>query len=95
MAEELSISLKIAGAEIKVKTKPEEEAILRTAARILNDKFKEFQQTYHIDDRGYIMTMLAFGSMVEKMKGDNQLSENNILFDDKLKELHKIIDNIQ
>ncbi len=95
MSEELSISLKIAGAEIEVKTKPEEEAILRTAAKNLNDKFKEFQQTYHIDDRGYIMTMLAFGSMVEKMKGDYTLNKSNALFDDKLKELHTIIDNIQ
>ncbi len=93
--EELSISLKIADAEIKVKTKPEEEAILRKAGKILNEKFKEFQQAYHIDDKAYVMTMIAFGNLVDKLKLDHQLNSGSEKINHELNALNNILDQVK
>ena len=65
---ELSIKLRIGNREYPMKVKAEDEERIRRAGKILNEKIKSYRDQFGIDDHQDLMAMVAFDSMVEKMK---------------------------
>ncbi|MBW3470231.1 cell division protein ZapA [Arthrospiribacter ruber] len=66
--ETLSIRLKIGDREYPMKVKAEDEAKIRHAGKLINDKIKRYREEFGLDDRQDLLAMVAFDSMVESME---------------------------
>ena len=74
-----------------MKVEESEEETLRAAGRLLNEKLKTFKEQYNIEDRQDLMAMVAFDSLVQKIKGqlDKSTIDNQVV--DKISYLSSII----
>jgi len=70
----LHIKLTIADRQYPVTVKPEEEKVVHTAAKMLNDKISEYQRKFQAKDKQDYLAMSALMNLVEQMKetGPNQ-----------------------
>lgn len=75
--ETLSIRLKIGDREYPMKVKAEDEAKIRHAGKLINDKIKRYREEFGLDDRQDLLAMVAFDSMVESMDQDMVNSEDS------------------
>jgi len=87
----LSIKIRIGDKDYPMKVDESEEETLRAAGRLLNEKLKTFKEQYHIEDRQDLMAMVAFDSVVQKIKNqlDTSIGDNNAI--DRLSYLSSII----
>jgi cell division protein ZapA (FtsZ GTPase activity inhibitor) len=69
----LSIKIKIGDREYPMKVKVEDEARIRRAGKLINDKLRKYREEFGLDDRQDLLAMVAFDCMVESM----ELSEMN------------------
>jgi len=56
-----------------MKVKVEDEARIRRAGKLINDKLRKYREEFGLDDRQDLLAMVAFDCMVESM----ELSEMN------------------
>ncbi len=83
MSDLLNISVTIADRPYRLKVNKEEEAQVRTAAKVLNDKIIEFQNSYHANDKQDYLAMAALLYTTDflKLEGKTnhlQVNENQI-----------------
>ncbi|WP_209330508.1 cell division protein ZapA [Lunatimonas salinarum] len=71
--ETLSIRIKIGDREYPMKVKAQDEAKIRRAGKLINEKLKRYREEFGLDDRQDLLAMVAFDSMVEAM----DLNESN------------------
>jgi cell division protein ZapA len=62
-----------------MKVKAEDEAKIRHAGKLINDKIKRYREEFGLDDRQDLLAMVAFDSMVESMNQDSVNSEDSQL----------------
>lgn len=77
--ETLSIRLKIGDREYPMKVKAEDEAKIRHAGKLINDKIKRYREEFGLDDRQDLLAMVAFDSMVESMEQNTINTEDSEL----------------
>lgn len=65
---ELSIKIKIGNREYPMKVKAEDEERIRRAGKLLNEKIRNYQNQFGIDDTQDLVAMVAFDCLVEKLK---------------------------
>ena len=65
---ELSIKIKIGNREYPMRVKAEDEERIRKAGKLLNEKIKNYQSQFGIDDAQDLLAMVAFDCLVEKLK---------------------------
>ncbi|MDX2197248.1 MAG: cell division protein ZapA [Cytophagales bacterium] len=87
----LSIKVRLGDRDYSMKVDESEEETLRAAGRLLNEKIKKFKEDYHIEDKQDLLAMIAFDSMVEHMKKQNETENEHALFDAKLTYLNNLI----
>lgn len=73
--ETLSIRLKIGDREYPMKVKVEDEAKIRHAGKLINDKIKRYREEFGLDDRQDLLAMVAFDCMIESMD-QNQINSD-------------------
>ncbi|WP_194776172.1 cell division protein ZapA [Pararhodonellum marinum] len=73
----LSIRLKIGDREYPMKVKAEDEAKIRRAGKLINDKLKRYREEFGLDDRQDLLAMVAFDCMVETMEMSEINSEGS------------------
>ena len=66
----LSVKIRIADREYPMKVKPEEEQRVRAAGKFINDQLKMYQTKFGIDDKEDLLAMVAFDSMIAKLKSE-------------------------
>jgi cell division protein ZapA (FtsZ GTPase activity inhibitor) len=82
--ETLSIRIKIGDREYPMKVKAEDEAKIRHAGKLINDKIKRYRDEFGLDDRQDLLAMVAFDAVVESMEQnlinseDSELIKSNI-----------------
>ncbi len=88
---ELSIRIKIGDREYPMKVHPSDEARIRMAGKVINEKIKTYRDQFGIDDKQDLLAMVAFDCLIEKL----QIEENNNSVDDnvvnKIKSLNDLI----
>ncbi len=89
----LSIKIKIADREYPMRTPMEEEEILRRAGKVLNDKIKELQKAFGLDDKQDLLAMIAFDLLVNQSK--QEAKEGDGLSPELLKQLSSISKNVK
>ncbi|MEM6735345.1 MAG: cell division protein ZapA [Bacteroidota bacterium] len=65
---ELSIKIKIGNRDYPMKVKALDEERIRQAGKLLNEKIKNYQNQFGIDDSQDLIAMVAFDCLVEKLK---------------------------
>lgn len=78
---ELSIKIKIGDREYPMKVSAEEEARIRYAGRIVNEKLKAYREKFNIDDKQDLLAMVSFDLAVEKLQKDelDNINSNGVL----------------
>lgn len=89
----LSIKIKIGDREYPMKVKPEEEARVRTAGKLINERLKSYRDQFGIDDKEDLLAMVAFDSTVAKLKNEEEISAIDGTTDSKLDALNALIQN--
>ncbi|WP_276499024.1 cell division protein ZapA [Pontibacter litorisediminis] len=65
---ELSIKIRIAEREYPMRVKEEEEERIRAVGKILNERLRFYKDQFGIQDKQDLLAMVAFETMAEKMK---------------------------
>lgn len=73
---ELSIKIRIAEREYPMRVKEEEEERLRIVGKVLNERLRYFKDQFGIQDKQDLLAMVAFETMVEKMKLEDEKSQH-------------------
>lgn len=73
----LSIRIKIGDREYPMKVKVEDEAKIRRAGKLINDKLKKYREEFGLDDRQDLLAMVAFDCMVEAMEVNEVNTEDS------------------
>lgn len=79
--ETLSIRLKIGDREYPMKVKVQDEAKIRRAGKLINEKIKRYREEFGLDDKQDLLAMVAFDSMMEAL----ELKETNAEDGEKVK----------
>lgn len=90
---ELSIKVRIADREYPMTVPSTDEQRLRTAGRLINEKLKIFKETFGIDDKQDLLAMVAFDSMVEKLKIEELNTETSNSIHSKLDDLDQLLNS--
>jgi len=88
---ELSIKIKIGDREYPMKVLDSEEAIIRQAGKVINEKLRKFKDQFRIDDKQDLLAMVAFDCMVEKMHLTENKLDNDSNFSQKVAYLNNLI----
>ena len=65
--DELSIKIKIADREYPMKVKQSDEAKIRTAGKLINEKLRSYREQFGIEDKQDLLAMVAFDCLIDKM----------------------------
>jgi len=60
-----------------MKVKVDDEAKIRRAGKLINDKLKRYREEFGLDDRQDLLAMVAFDCMVEAMEVNEVNSEDS------------------
>ncbi len=71
----LSIRIKIGDRDYPMKVRAEDEARIRRAGKLINDRLKRYREEFGLDDRQDLLAMVAFDCMVETMEVSEMSSE--------------------
>src|SRR6478735_9282059 len=69
---EISIKINIADRVYPLKVNMEEEEIIRRAAKLINDRIKEFQENYAVKDKQDLLSMCVLQIATENLKIDKK-----------------------
>lgn len=91
--DDIFIKIKIAERTYSLKIKPEEEAVLRQAAKAIENKLKLRKEQMRIHDKQDLLAMVAFDAEVEKLKELNIREQEEELVDGINERLKNLLDN--
>ncbi len=74
---ELSIKIRIGNREYPMKVATEDEERIRKAGKLLHERIKSYREQFGIDDNQDLLAMVAFDSLVEKMKMEEKASDTD------------------
>jgi cell division protein ZapA len=85
--ETLSIRLKIGDREYPMKVKTEDEAKIRKAGKLINDKLKRYREEFGLDDKQDLLAMVTFDCMVQSMEQNEINAEDSKVVQSKVIEI--------
>ena len=88
---DLSIRIKIADREYPMRVAADNEENIRIAGKLINNKIKNYREQFGIDDKQDLLAMVAFDSVVDRLKNEKQQQENNIFVTEKLITLNHLL----
>ncbi len=91
---ELSIKIKIGNREYPMKVKAEDEERVRNAGKIINEKIKSYADQFGIDDLQDLLAMVAFDSLVGKMRSEEEIDNDNSEASNKVSQLNSLIGQV-
>lgn len=92
--EELSISVAIAERPYKLTIAKIEEETVRKAAKLINEKVKEFSRTYAFKDHQDLIAMIALQFTTQFLNLDKEINEKDSTFIEKLSDIDKILTEV-
>jgi cell division protein ZapA (FtsZ GTPase activity inhibitor) len=92
--ETLSIRLKIGDREYPMKVKTEDEAKIRQAGKLINDKLKRYREEFGLDDKQDLLAMVAFDSMVQSMEQNEINAEDSKIVQSKVVQINELLESL-
>ena len=90
---ELSIKIRIGNREYPMRVKAEDEERIRRAGKLLNEKIKNYQNQFGIDDTQDLVAMVAFDCLVEKLKREESSEASDDYALNEISKLNQLIAN--
>lgn len=90
----LSIKIKIGDRDYPMKVKVEDEAKIRRAGKLINEKLKKYREEFGLDDRQDLLAMVAFDCMVETMELNEMSSEDSEKVEVTIKQINDSLTSI-
>lgn len=90
---ELSIKIRIGNREYPMRVKAEDEERIRKAGKLLNEKIKNYQNQFGIDDTQDLVAMVAFDCLVEKLKREESSEASDDYALSEISKLNQLITN--
>lgn len=91
MMSSLSIKVNIANRVYPMTIAWEDEEIVRNAAKLIDQKIKEFEQAYAVKDKQDVLSMCALQFVVEKLKLEKKPIVEDESVVEKLEELEQFV----
>ena len=89
---EISIKINIADRVYPLKVNAEEEEIIRRAAKLINDRIKEFQENYAVRDKQDLLSMCVLHYATASLKADKKVTIEDTEVADKVYQLDYMLD---
>ncbi len=87
----LSIRLKIGAREYPMRVKMEDEAKIRHAGKLINEKLKKYKEEFGLDDIQDLLAMVAFDCMVESLESNEVNAEDSTKIQESLSQINSIL----
>ena len=88
---ELSIKIRIAEREYPMRVKEEEEERIRVVGKLLNERLRFYKDQFGIQDKQDLLAMVAFETMVEKLKMEEEKTAHLSKVDQQLNILEDLL----
>jgi cell division protein ZapA len=86
---EISIKINIADRVYPLKINSEDEENVRKAAKLVNDRLKEFQENYAVRDKQDLLSMCVLQIATEHLNLDRQQSTTSLTVTQKIEQIDK------
>ncbi|HAS39112.1 MAG TPA: cell division protein ZapA [Microscillaceae bacterium] len=93
MNQSLSIKLKLADRDYPMQTDSNTESRLRKAAKVINEKIKEYRKQFGIDDRQDLLAMVALDYAVETLTLTQESEDAQEMVSNKIDFWNQLIDS--
>lgn len=87
----VSIKVNIANRDYPMKISGDEQYLVQKAAKLIEQKIKEFEQAYAVKDKQDVLAMCALQFVVEKLKLEAKPVVEDDSVAEKLEELEKFV----
>ena len=77
-----------------MKVKAEDEAKIRHAGKLINDKIKRYRDEFGLDDRQDLLAMVAFDAVVESMEQNLINSEDSELIKSNVERINQQLETL-
>ena len=89
---EISISLPIADRSYRLSVEKEHEELFRKAAKLIDKRIKDYSGSYAYKDKQDLLAMVALEYATGYLQNDQQLSENELQWREKLLAIDHALD---
>lgn len=89
--ETLAIRLKIGAREYPMRVKMEDEAKIRRAGKLINEKLRKYKDEFGLDDIQDLLAMVAFDCMVESLDSSEVDAEDSAKIQDSIAQINSIL----
>ncbi|HVS91862.1 MAG TPA: cell division protein ZapA [Mucilaginibacter sp.] len=88
---EISIKINIADRVYPLKVNMEEEEIIRRAAKLINDRIKEYQENYAVRDKQDLLSMAVLHYATSSLKAEQKVMAEDTDVADKVYQLDHML----
>jgi len=88
---EISIKINIADRVYPLKVNIEEEEIIRRAAKVINDRIKEYQDNYAVRDKQDLLSMCVLHYATTTLKAEQKVMHEDSNITDKVHQLDQLL----
>ncbi|HVW12648.1 MAG TPA: cell division protein ZapA [Mucilaginibacter sp.] len=88
---EISIKINIADRVYPLKVNMEEEEIIRRAAKLINDRIKEYQENYAVRDKQDLLSMAVLHYATSSLKAEQKVMAEDTDVTDKVYQLDHML----
>lgn len=88
---ELSTTVTIAGRTYPLTIRKEDEKSLREAARLINERVKEYENSYSVRDKQDLLAMCALQLATHNIRLEKAANEENSALEQKLEEMESLL----
>ncbi len=90
---EISIKINIADRVYPLKVNMEEEEVVRRAAKLINDRIKEYQENYAVKDKQDLLSMCVLHYATTSIKAEKKASNEDTDLAERVYELDSLLTN--
>lgn len=88
---DLSVKIKICDREYPMRVSPDEEAKIRRAGKLINERIRSYRDQFRIDDKQDLLAMVAFDCLVESLNAGTVPDSGMQTLADKIHSLNDLI----
>ncbi|WP_419801247.1 cell division protein ZapA [Mucilaginibacter sp.] len=88
---DISIKINIADRVYPLKVNMEEEEIIRRAAKLINDRIKDYQENYAVKDKQDLLSMCVLHYATTSLKAEKQVMIEDTEVTEKVYQLDKLL----
>ncbi|WP_207427881.1 cell division protein ZapA [Pedobacter sp. SYSU D00535] len=89
---EISIKINIADRVYPLKVNMDEEEVIRKAAKLINDRIKEYQDNYAVRDKQDLLSMCVLHYATATLKAEKRMVDEDTQVADKVYQLDQLLE---